>query len=161
VLAVNGALGQRTGRYRGSVTLPDFAGETLAISSVLVSPGDVPPARDSLVARARPGLLLNADRPMRFYAELYGLGRRGGVERYEARYRFERTDGGFLLIGGRRERVSTITFERERPFEPRTVETLVVDPGRLPRGRYRLVLEIADAARGMSVVSAALEFRLR
>lgn len=160
-LFVDGARAGRTGRYRGSTVLPDVSGDALAVSSLLLSAAGVPPLRDSLAAHAPPALRLPADLPMRFYAELYGLGRQGGVERFEARYRFERIDGGFLSIGGRRERVTTITFEREQPFDPRTVETLVVDPGRLPRGRYRLVLEIADAQRGMTAASAAMEFQLR
>jgi len=160
-LFIDGSRSGRTGRYRGSTALPDLSGEALAVSSLLLSAGGVPPVRDSLAAHAPAGLTVAAARPMRVYAEVYGLGRRGGIERYEARYRFERIDGGFLSIGGRRERVTTITFEREQPFDPRTVETLVVDPGRLPRGRYRLALEIADAQRGMSAASAAMEFQLR
>ena len=160
-LFVDGTRAGRTGRYRGSTVLPDVSGEALSVSSLLIAPAQVPPVRDSLAAHAPAALTIPADRPMRFYAEVYGLGRHDGIERYEARYRFERIDGGFLSIGGRRERVTTIVFGREQPFDPRTVETLVVDPGRLPRGRYRLVLEIADAQRGTSAVSAAMEFHLR
>ena len=160
-LLLDGARGGRTGRYRGSTSLPDLSGESLAVSSLLLANAEVPPLRDSLAAHAPASLRLPADRPMRFLAEVYGLGRRGGLERYEARYRFERIDGGFLRTSGGRQRVTTISFERERPFDPRTIETLVVDPGRLPRGRYRLVLEIADAQRGASAASTAMEFQLR
>jgi tetratricopeptide (TPR) repeat protein len=160
-LLLDGARAGRTGRYRGGTTLPDLTGEDLAVSSLLVSSGEVPPQRDSLAARAPAGLRLSAARPMRFYAEIYGLGRLGGIAHYEARYHFERIDGGFLSIQGHRERVSSITFEREQPFEPRTIETLLVDPGRLPRGRYRVVLEVVDLQRGSSAASAAMEFQLR
>jgi hypothetical protein len=42
-----------------------------------------------------------------------------------------------------------------------TVESLVVDPGRLPRGRYRLLLVVTDALANARSASAPLEFELR
>jgi tetratricopeptide (TPR) repeat protein len=160
-LLIDGARGSSIGRYRGSITLPDHGGNALSISGILVADGDVPPVRDTMIARAPARLVLRAGAPIRVYAEVYGLGRRDGVARYEARYRVERTDGGLLRVSGQQARGTTIAFRRDRPFEPRAIETVVIDPGRLPRGRYRLVLEIADEVRERSASSASREFELR
>jgi len=159
-LLMDAVRGRDTSRYRGTITLPDFGGEAPAISSILIATGDVEPARDALAAHAPRELTMRATRTLRVYAELYNLGRADGIARYRAEYWFERTDGGFI---GRadRERGTTIAFDRERPFAPRLVETLVVDPDRLPPGRYRLHIEVMDQVRSSRAVSATIEFRLR
>ena len=76
-----------------------------------------------------------------------------------AEYRFERLDG-FVLRRGR-ERPLTVAFDRERDFAPRIIESLVVDPDRLPRGRYRLHIEVSDQVQQVRSTSATIEFRLR
>jgi Flp pilus assembly protein TadD len=159
-LLMDAVRGGDTSRYRGTVTLPDFGGEPPAISSILIAAGDVEPERDALAAHAPHALTLSATQPLRVYTELYNLGRVDGTSRYRAEYRFERTDGGFVLRSNR-ERGTTIAFDRERPFTPRLVESLIVDPDRLPPGRYRLHIEIVDQVRGARAVSATIEFRLR
>jgi len=158
-LLIDATLAGKTGRYRGAMPLPDFGGEEPAVSSLLVAAGSTPAVRDSLIAAAPHGLRLPSDQPLRFYAELYNMGRVDGVARYAAEYRFERTDGS--ILPGRRERASTVSFERERPFEPVLVESVVIDPGRLPSGRYRLRLEVADRVLGTRVASATIAFVIR
>ncbi len=160
LLLVDAARAGARGRYRGATVLPDYGDGGLAVSGVLLASGRVAAERDTLAAAAPPGLVLPASEPMRVYAEVYGLDTRDGFVRYEARYRFERSDGGFLNRS-RRERVSVVSFTRERAVTRRVVESLVVDPGRLPPGRYRLVLEIVDRLRGAATASATMEFRLR
>ena len=159
VLMLDGARGARTGGYRGSTVLPPYAGGAPSVSSLLVAPGDVAPVRDSLEAAAPPGLVLSAGAPLRVYAEVYGLEARDGAVTYDATYRFERLDRG--LLGLSRRQLTTIAFHREVPAAEWHVETLRVDPGRLPRGHYRLVLEVADPVRGAAASSASLEFELR
>jgi tetratricopeptide (TPR) repeat protein len=159
VLALDAERGGRLGRFRGSITLPAFGSDSLAVSSLLVASGDVGPARAALEEAAPPALRLPADGPLRVYAELYGLAAEAATHRYEAAYRFERIGGG--LLGLSRRRVTTIAFTRERPATDPAVETLVIDPGRLPRGHYRLTLEVHDVVRGTRAASARLEFDLR
>jgi GWxTD domain-containing protein len=160
LLALDGARGERRGRYRGGIALPFFGEDSLAVSSILVAPGEVPAERGALEQAAPAGLRLRAEAPMRFYAEVYGLGEAGGAARYQAVYRFERMSGGFLGLGGR-SALTTLGFTREAPAGRVLIESLVIDPGRLPRGRYRLVLEVLDDLRGSRAASAALEFELR
>jgi len=158
-LLLDGDRGRRRGRYRGTVELPDYATGRPTVSSLLLAAGDVPAERDALAAAAPAGLRLPDDRPLRVYAEVYGLPAEQGRVRYLARYRFERLGRGFLGLGG--ARVTTIAFVRESAAATRVQESLVVDPGRLPRGRYRLQLEIVDEARGARASSASVAFELR
>lgn len=159
LLLLDAARGRHTGRYRGSIPLPDFGGETPTVSSILLAPGDVAPDRDSLAAHAPHGLTMPATQPLRVYAELYNLGRVSGLSRWRAEYRFERLDGS--IVPGGRNRTLTIAFDREQLFSSRIVESLVIDPDRLPPGRYRLHLEITDQLLDIHTSSALIEFRLR
>ena len=52
-------------------------------------------------------------------------------------------------------------FRREQPAQSTTIESLVVDPGRLAPGRYRMWLQVRDATLGRRAASASLEFELR
>jgi hypothetical protein len=158
-LLLDGDRGRRHGRYRGTIELPDYATGAVAVSSLLLASGAVPPERDALAAWAPAGLRLPQERPLRIYAEVYGLPQDGGTVRYEARYRFERLDGGFLGFGG--SRLTTIAFVRETVAGARVYESLVVDPGRLPRGRYRLHLEIGPERGRTAASSADVIFELR
>ncbi len=160
VLALDAERGGEIGRFRGSIPITRFSTDSLAVSSLLLAAGDVPPSRDTLEAAAPPALRLPAGRALRIYAELYGLGRDSGVTRYDAIYRFERARNGWLsfLSHGR---VTSVAFRRVQAATDPTIETLVVDPGRLPRGHYLLTLEVRDAVGGTSAASATLEFDLR
>lgn len=158
-LLIDAARSGKSGRYRGSIPLPDFGTEQPAVSSVLLAPGATPAEREAMAAAAPHKLELRAAQPVRVYAELYDLGRRDGLSRWRAEYRFERLDGPVAREGG--ERSLSIAFEREQPYGPRIVESLVIDAGRLPRGRYRLYLEVVDQVLGVQASSAFIEFRLR
>ncbi len=160
LLAVDAARGGESGRYRGPMTVPWFPPDSLTISSLLIASGTVAPARSALEAGAPPALRLPAGRPLRVYAELYGLASDEGIARYDAVYRFERASRGWLGALARR-RVVTITFRRTIPAADPALESLVIDPGRLPPGHYRLVLEISDAVRGVHAASGTLDFDLR
>lgn len=159
LLLMDGVRGRNTGRYRGAVTLPDFTEDIPFISSILLTAGGAPPVRDSVLAAATGGLVLPSSAPLRIYAELYNMGREDGTARYVVEYRFERTDG--FIFRRPRERSTTVSFTRETAFTPRIIESLIVDPGRLPAGRYRLHIEVGDAIRGTRTASSVIEFRLR
>jgi tetratricopeptide (TPR) repeat protein len=159
LLALDAQRGGASGRFRGTIPLPRYGSDSLAVSSLLIASGDVGPSRPALEAAAPAALRLPAERPLRVYAEVYGLATTAGVVRYDAAYRFERAGGGLLGLR-RRGHVISFAFSRERPGAGAAVETLVIDPGRLPRGHYRLTLEARDAVNGTRAASAALEFDL-
>ena len=158
-LLLDATRADRTGRYRGTISLPDFDEDIPAISSLLLASGGAPASREAMTAAAPHGLRLPARAPLRIYAELYNLGRVDSISRYTTAYRFERMDG-FIVRSGRQS-TTAISFSRVTPFTSRIVETLVVDPGRLPPGRYRLHLEIVDEVRGTKSASSIIEFQLR
>jgi tetratricopeptide (TPR) repeat protein len=161
LLALDAERGDRRGRYRSGFVLPRFAGDSLAVSGLLVTDRDAPGQREAMVAAAPSRLRLAAGRPLRFYAEVYGLASRDGVSRYDAAYVFERL-GGRGVLGLRGVPLPTsFAFQREQPVRRITVESLVIDPGRLPPGRYRLRLEVRDAVADERAASATLEFELR
>ena len=159
VLALDAERDGKLGRFRGSIPLTRFTMDSLAVSSLLVAGGDVAPDRAHLEAAAPDRLRLPAGRALRVYAEVYGLGRDSGTTRYDAVYRFERVRTGLLRFLSP-ARVTSITFRRTQNAADPAVETLVVDPGRLPHGHYRLTLEVHDAVLGARAASATLEFDL-
>ena len=159
LLLIDGNRAGAIGRYRGSISLPDYGDEVPIVSSILLAHGTAAANRDSMALAAPYGLVLPAAEPLRVYTELYNLGRVDDAVRYVATYRFERTDG--VILAGSRERTREISFTREAPFTPRIIESLVVDPGRLPAGRYRLNVEILDAIRGVKTASSVITFELR
>jgi tetratricopeptide (TPR) repeat protein len=155
LFALDATRGDSLGRFRGAVTLPSFSGDSLAVSDLLVTDRDVPPKRATIVAAAPARLRLSRDRPLRVYAEVYGLAAVSGRSRYEAEYRFEPVS---RRAAARR---TTVRFHREQPAQSVTIESLVVDPGRLAPGRYQLWVQVRDATVGLRAASARLEFELR
>jgi hypothetical protein len=155
LLALDARRGDRVGRVRNGVTLPSFSGDSLGVSDLLVTDRDVPPEREAMIGASPPRLRLARERPLRVYAEVYGLAGLDGRSRYEAEYRFESVGP---RRGGRR---TTVRFHREQPAQGVTIESLVVDPGRLPPGRYRLWLEVRDGTLVRRAASSRLEFELR
>jgi len=160
LLALDVARGDSLGRVRGAITIPPFTGESLAVSSLLLTDRNPIPERSAMAAAAPAGLRLPHDRPLRVYAEVYGLAAEGGISRYDVEYAVERIGVGAPSPAGGPRRTS-FRFRRERPARSVTVESLVVDPGRLPRGRYRLLLVVTDALANARTASAPLEFELR
>ncbi len=158
LLALDAARGRSLGRFRGTIALPGYRRDSLAVSSLLIARGDVAPERPALEVAAPAALRLAAGHPLRLYAEVYGLAPAGAAVRYEAAYRFERTRS---LLGLARRHVTTVSFLREIPAGDPARETLVVDPGRLPRGHYRVTLDVHDLVGERRAASAALEFDLR
>jgi hypothetical protein len=112
-----------------------------------------------MFAAAPTKLELPDNQAIRVYAEIYNVGRRDSTVRYTATYVFERLDG--FIIRRRRESVSTFSFQRESPWRPRLIESLVVDPDLLPAGQYRLRLEITKEGGNEEPATTVIEFRLR
>ncbi len=142
-------------RVRTAVTLPSFVGDSLAVSDLLVTDRAAPAEREAMIAAMPSRLRVARERPLRVYAEVYGLAQADGRSRYDAEYRFE-------PVGGRAAaRRTTVRFRREQPAQGVTIESLAVDPGRLAPGRYRLSLLVRDGTAGRRAASAALEFEVR
>jgi tetratricopeptide (TPR) repeat protein len=160
LLALDVTRDDRVGRVRGAITLPPFTGDSLAVSSLLVTDREVGPERWAMAVAAPGDLRLPRDRPLRVYAEVYGLAAGGGISRFDVEYTVEPlgADASSARADARR---TTFRFRRERPAQGVMVESLVIDPGRLRGGRYRLGLVVTDAYTGARRASAPLDFELR
>lgn len=147
---VSGRLGRLRDRFE---TLP-LAPGWLSVSSLLVGvTTDSAPSRRALAAlMPADRVIAREGRPLTLYAELYDLPAERGLARYDVTFAFEPLDGG---------RQVTFSFPRTRPVAPTLVEHLVVQPGVIPAGRYRLMLQVHDRVIGLSARGVALDVTLR
>ena len=58
-------------------------------------------------------------------------------------------------------RRTTVRFRRDQAARSVTIESLIVDPGRLAPGRYRVWLQVRDGTLVRRAASARLEFEVR
>jgi hypothetical protein len=97
-------------------------------------------------------VLVRAGRPLTLYAEVYDLPDERGTARYDVTYAFE-------PLG--RERRVTFSFPRTVASRPTVVERLVVQPGLVPPGRYRITVLVRDRILGLASRAVALDIELR
>lgn len=154
VLGVDAIDGATRGRVRAEIEVPNLWRGSLALSSLLMGP-----ARDTTaytrddVARAMPGdRRFRAGGPLALYAEVYGLSAdRDGMSRFQVQYAFEPEDGGKLV---------SLSYDRAVRASDVTLERVVVQPGRIPPGRYRLRLTVWDQVRRRVTRSTVVPFEL-
>ncbi|MGH7644964.1 MAG: GWxTD domain-containing protein [Gemmatimonadales bacterium] len=149
------------GRLRGDITVPWFWGDDVGLSSLVLAGVDSLTDRETALGAAPASLTYPAEAPLSGYAEVYGLpADRHGQARYRVRYSFARVRSlpGRLLHGP--EEVA-FEFVREVPATPVVRERLVIEPGRVPAGRYRVRLVVTDLRRNVKSESVALEITIR
>ncbi len=151
VLALDAERSDSLGRFRGVVSLPDFSGDSLTLSDVLVSSAvdarDVD--RETAADLSLPSLAVSANEPFLVYLEVYGLEARDGLRQFEVTYEFEQRRGWLSrLLGG--ERRIALRFERTvaAGSDGVTVEAVRVDAGEFAPGRYRLRVTVRDLVAG-------------
>jgi len=145
---------QGLGRLRDHFETPPIGPGWLAVSSVLAGvTTDSAPDRRAM-ARLMPAdrVLVRAGRPLTLYAEVYDLPDDRGTARYDVTYAFE-------PLG--RERRVTFSFPRTVVSRPMIVERLVVQPGLVPPGRYRITMLVRDRVLGLTSRAVALDVELR
>ncbi len=147
----------QVGRERTRLVLPFFSRSRLALSSLALAPGDSLSDRERTLSAMPADLVFASGRPLAAYTEVYGL-TRGADDRarYHARYTFTPIAGVVRrLVGG----AASVVFEFDRDVEWRgtTPERLVIEPGRLPPGRYRVTLSVTDVPSNVKSETVALE----
>jgi hypothetical protein len=150
------------GRIRGAVTIPHFvSARAPLVSSLILGATDSAGDRDAVLAASPADLVYRAGAALAAYAEIYGLAAdERGAARYVARYSFAPVRSVFARVLGTRHPV-VFEFTREAPAADVTLERLVVDPGRLPPGRYRVTLGVTDVVRNVKAESVAVEITVR
>ncbi len=148
------------GRLRDTLTVPWFAPGSLGVSSLVLAADTAPGERAAVLATMPAGLTYTAGAALGAYAEIYGLAGGGGVARYRARYTFApvRSFVGRLARG-----TDPVSFEFDRVAAAGdvVVERLVLEPGRVPPGRYRVTLAVTDLERNVKSEAVALIVTLR
>jgi GWxTD domain-containing protein len=149
------------GRLRQQLRLPAYSLAALGLSSLVLAPGDSVTDRESTLRGMPADLVFPAGRSLAAYTEIYGLSADAqGRARYMVRYTFApaRSFPARLLGGG-----SPVEFEftREAPARGMMPERIVLEPGRVPPGRYRVTLAVTDLAPNVKSQTAVLEITIR
>lgn len=152
------------GVQRRDIDVPDFSGEGLQMSEILlaysVEPADSgqPGAvfRDGLLIRPAPWGVYRTTDPIYLYFEMYGLGMRGSQTNYEVEAELRPKDtrggiGGFIgrVFGGREPGVSNaFPVQADRRDDSQYV---ILDATGQEPGLYTLTVTITDHVSGQSV----------
>ena len=148
------------GRARRDASIPRFSQVDLGLSSLALAPSASLLDRDAALRDMPADLVYPVDTPLAAYVEVYGLtADQGGRSQYRVRYEFEpvRSLPARLLSGGR-----PVVFEFDRSAGATLVaERLVLEPGKVPAGRYRVTVVVTDLQRNVKSKSAVLDVTIR
>jgi hypothetical protein len=152
------------GRVRRALTVPMFSLVDLDLSSLVLAPihrNASLPDRETAVRGMPADLSFHSGTPLAAYVEVYGLGIDGGNRsRYQVRYRFAPLRSTFARLFGGSARPVEFEFERGAPFST-AQERLVIEPDKLPPGRYRVTVAVTDLTRNVKSESVALDITIR
>jgi len=148
------------GRARRETSIPRFSQVDLGLSSLALAPASSLLDRDAALRRMPADLVYPAGTPLAAYVEVYGLAAdQSGRSLYHVRYEFApvRSMPARLIRGTR-----PVVFEFDRSaFARPAVEQLVIEPGQLPAGRYRVTVVVTDLQRNVKSQSAAIDVTIR
>jgi len=160
-LGFNADSSGRLARLRTTIVVPDLWTPPLALSSLLLAPGDSLLDRAATLARVPPWLGFAAGAPLAAYTEIYGLGAdSGGRAHYTVRYTFERVQSALGRLFGVAHPV-VFEFTRDVAGGEAVREQVVLAPGRVPAGHYRVTVAVTDLSRNVKSQSVALDVTLR
>lgn len=152
------------GRIRRPLTVPAFSLADLGLSSLVLAPvaGKAVPSDRDATLRAMPAdLKYPAGTPLAAYVEIYGLtADPSGRSRYRVRYSFAPVRSVVARMFGGSARPVVFEFERAATFSTAS-ERLVIEPDKLPAGRYRVTVAVTDLSRNVKSESVALEIEIR
>jgi len=153
-LGIDTRQGDRRGRLRAEIEVPTFWRGSLALSSLLLGVvGDTAFTRDQVAAAMPPDRQFPAGASLALYSEVYGLSvDRDGRSRYGVTYAFEPSSGGRLL---------SLSFSRVVSGADVVPERVVIQPDRLPPGRYRLRVTVEDQVRRRFFQSTSVMLEVR
>jgi hypothetical protein len=148
------------GRLRRDVEVPRFSAVELGLSSLVLAPASELLDREATLRGMPADLRYPAGTPLASYVEIYGLSAdRDGRSQYRLSYAFApvRSLPARLFSGSR-----PVVFEFDREGQSSSaIEKLIIEPDRLPTGRYRVTLSVTDRTRNVKSESVALEIEIR
>lgn len=159
-LGVDVDSGGLLGRWRSDIHVPFFSTVDLGLSSLVLAPGTVLLDREAALRGMPIDLTYPAGRPLASYVEIYGLTPdRAGRSHYHVSYAFAPVRS---LVGSLVRSARAVMFEFDRETESSTAfERLIIEPGRLAAGRYRVTMSVTDRTRNVKSESVALEIEIR
>jgi hypothetical protein len=132
----------------------------LGLSSLALAPAEALLDRDAALRGMPADLVYPAGTPLSAYVEVYGLtADQSGRSQYHVRYEFAplRSLPARLIRGTR-----PVVFEFDRSaFARPGAEQLVIEPGKVPAGRYRVTVVVTDLQRNVKSESAAIDVTIR
>jgi hypothetical protein len=148
-------------RIRLLVRLPGYSRAELGLSSLILAPSDSLLDRETALADMPATMGYPAGRSLATYAEVYGLSRDArGLAHYRVHYTFVPLRGLLPRLFGASSPVE-FEFDREAAWEPGLQERLVIQPGRLAPGRYRVTLAVTDLPSNVKSETIAIEITIR
>jgi len=148
------------GRTRREAIVPRFSQVDLGLSSLALAPAPSLLDRDDALMAMPADLVYPAGAPLSAYVEVYGLtADQSGRSQYRVRYAFAPVRSlPVRLVRGTRP----VVFEFDRSaFARPAAEQLVIEPGKLPAGRYRVTVVVTDLQRNVKSASAAIDVTIR
>ena len=152
------------GRVRIAAAVPRFAPLRLGLSSLALAPferGTRLPDRETALRGMPADLVYTAGVPLAAYVEIYGLAAdQNGRSQYRVRYTFEpaRSAIAKFLLGAARP----VVFEFDRGASASTaIEQLIIEPDKLPAGRYRVTVAVTDQSQNVKSLSSAIVITIR
>ncbi len=150
----------KRGRWRNDIRIPHFSDVDLGLSSLVLAPSPVVLDREPALHAMPVDLVYPASTPLASYVEIYGLTvGQSGRSHYHLRYAFEPVQS-FLGRVFSNARAVVLEFDRETEGST-SFERLIIEPDRLPAGRYRVTLSVTDLTRNVKSESVALEIDIR
>lgn len=144
------------GSIRDTLRVPSLGAGWLSLSSLLVGVTDdsLPDRATMLEAMPANLTITRHGAPLTVYTELYDPPPDStGVAHYELTYAFQPLDHDARPI--------VFSFPRTVRAEPTVVERLVVQPGAVPPGRYRVALTVRDLVLALPEQSVHADITLR
>ena len=152
------------GRIRRALTVPMFSLADLDLSSLVLAPSEHDaslPDREAALRAMPADLSFHSGVPLAAYVEVYGLGLdAGNRSRYLVRYSFAPLRSTFAQLFAASARPVVFEFERGAQFST-AQERLVIEPDKLPPGRYRVTVAVTDLTRNVKSESVALDITIR
>jgi tetratricopeptide (TPR) repeat protein len=148
------------GRWRSDIHVPFFSAVDLGLSSLVLAPSRVLLDREAALRGMPIDLTYPGGTPLASYVEISGLTPdRAGRSHYHVSYAFAPVRS---LVGSLFRSTRAVMFEFDRETESTTAfERLIIEPGRLAPGRYRVTMSVTDRTRNVKSESVALEIEIR
>ncbi len=149
------------GRIRQAVRLPAYSWASLGLSSLILATADTLSDRETTLHGMPAALVYPSGHPLAAFAEIYGLSQDGWDRAtYRVRYTFTPLRSIVARVFGGGSPV-VFEFERQGAWQGTIPERLVIEPGRLPPGRYRVTLAVTDVPSNVKSETVAVEITIR